>query len=96
MAEPGEAILNRLLSSKAKGELLMLFHRNPGLVDDIDGIAMRMGRRSSSIRHDVEDLVAMGILKTIQVGSSRVICLDRKRDKEMLLSVTDHLRGLRR
>jgi predicted transcriptional regulator len=96
MTDPGETILNRLLSSKAKGELLMLFHRNPGLVDNIDGIAMRMGRRSGSIRHDLEDLVDMGVLRTIQVGSSRVICLDRKKDKEMLLSVTDHLRKLER
>ena len=96
MGDPGEAILNRLLSTKVKGELLMLFHRNPGLVDDLEGIAMRMGRRSGAIRHDLEDLIDMGVLKTMQVGSSRAIFLDRRKDREMLLSVTDHLRRLQR
>ncbi|HEV2139003.1 MAG TPA: hypothetical protein VGR53_09175 [Nitrososphaerales archaeon] len=96
MSSLGESTLTRLLSSKAKGELMVLFHRNPGLMDEVDGIARRIGQSGPAIQGDLEDLVDLGVLGTIAVGTTRVIFLNRQKDKDLLGSVGDYLQGLRR
>jgi len=91
MSDP-QKIIDILLSSEIKGELLILFHRNPGLVDTIDGVARRIGRTGHSIDNDVQSLVNLGVLKTRKVGTSEVIGLDRSKDLEVLEAVADHVR----
>lgn len=74
----GSEILNRLLSSEVKADLLVLFHKNPGLIDSMDGVARRIGGRTNSIEADVKDLVDLGILRTKRIGRSEVILLPCK------------------
>jgi hypothetical protein len=88
-------LLGRLLSSEVKGELLMLFHRNPGLVDTAEGVARRLGRTPKEITADVEDFVDMGLLRTRNLGSSEVISLDRDRDREVQASLEGHFRDFK-
>lgn len=88
----GREILDRLLSSEAKGDLLVLFHKNPGLIDTIDGVARRIGRIAQSIEADVKDLVELGVLRRKQIGRSEVIHLDRTRDREIQEIVADYLK----
>src|SRR5207249_12305784 len=76
-----QQIIATLLSSEVRGDLLVLFHRNSGLVDTIDGAARRIGRTGFSIENDVRDLVKLGVLKMKKIGSSEVILLDRARDR---------------
>ncbi|MGD0397013.1 MAG: hypothetical protein ABSB26_08945 [Nitrososphaerales archaeon] len=91
-----ESTLTMLLSSKEKGELLLLFHRNPGLMDDIEGIARRIGRSSSAIQSDLDDLVSIGVLGTVRIGSTNVVYLDRAKDKEVQDSIGEHIRSMRK
>jgi hypothetical protein len=86
-----QQMLATLLSSEARGELLVLFHRNPGLVDTVDGVARRIGRTGFSIEKDVQDLVELGVLKTRKIGTSEVILLDRAKDREVLAAVASHI-----
>jgi predicted transcriptional regulator len=79
----GEKMIKRLLSSEAKAELLRLFHRNPGLIDTIDGVARRIGRKASAIEKDVADLVELNVLEMKRIGPAEVILFDRGRDKEI-------------
>jgi len=88
-------VLKRLLSSDAKGDLLVLFHKNPGLIDTLDEVARRIGRRGDGIKSDVKDLVDMGILKTKKVGDSEALFLDIGRDKEIQDAITTHLESLK-
>ena len=74
----GSEILNRLLSSEVKADPLVLFHKNPGLIDSMDGVARRIGGRTNSIEADVKDLVDLGILRTKRIGRSEVILLPCK------------------
>ena len=85
-------IIDTLLSSEIRGELLILFHRNPGLVDTVDGVARRIGRTGLSIQNDVRDLVNIGVLKMKRIGASDVLLLDRARDREVLEAVANHLK----
>jgi hypothetical protein len=89
-----QQMLVTLLSSEARGELLVLFHRNPGLLDTIEGVARRIGRTGLSIEKDVRDLVNLGVLKTKKVGSSEVILLDQAKDREVLAAIASHIKGV--
>lgn len=91
----GREILSRLLSSEVKGDLLVLFHKNPGLVDTMDGVARRIGRRANSIEADAKDLVDLGVLKTKRIGESEVILLDRARDKEIQEITSNYIKSLK-
>ncbi len=84
-----------LFSSETKGDLLVLFHKNPGLMDTFDGVARRIGRIAKAIEADVRDLVTLGILKTRQVGGRQVILLDRSKDRETQDTIVGYLKGIR-
>ncbi len=92
----GEAILQRLLASRTKGELLVLFHRNPGLIDTIDGVARRLGRTGDSIAEDVNDLVDLGLLTRNTIGNSKTLLLNRRRDREIQEEVAGYLDSLKK
>ena len=87
-------ILSRLLSSETKGDLLVLFHKNPGLIDTISGVALRVGRRGDDITNDVSDLVDLGVLKKNRIGNSEVLLLDREGDKEIQAAVARYVESL--
>lgn len=87
-------MLETLLASETTGDLLVLFHRNPGLIDTVDSIARRIGRTGNAIEEDVRGLANLGILKARRIGSSEVLFLDRARDREVLDAIAKHLRNL--
>ncbi len=83
----------KLLATESTGDLLVVFHRNPGLIDTIDGVARRIGRTGREIESDVKQLVDLGILKTRKIGNSEVIVLDRQKDREILETVARNLKS---
>lgn len=91
----GSELLQRLLSSGTKGDLLVLFHKNPGLIDDLDGVARRIGKVAKAVEADVKDLVDLGVLATKRVGNSEAIFLNREKDKEVQDVVENYLKGLK-
>jgi hypothetical protein len=91
----GSEILSTLLGSEVRGDLLVLFHRNPGLIDTVDGVARRIGRTTVSVISEVRELLQLGVLKQKRIGASEVVFLDRAKDREILDSVANHLKTLR-
>ncbi len=87
-----ERTLAVLLGSEIRGDLLTLFHRNPGLIDTIEGVARRIGRTSDTIELDVKELVRIGVLKQKKIGVSEVVLFDRAKDKQILESIASDLR----
>jgi hypothetical protein len=90
-----QEILSTLLASEIRGDLLVLFHRNPGLIDTVDGIARRIGRTTIAVISDVRELLQLGLLRQKRVGTSEVVYLDRARDRQLLESVANHLKTVR-
>ena len=88
-------MLATLLSSEIKGDLLTLFHRNPGLLDSIDGVARRIGRTGTIIEQDVKSLVNLGVLKLKKIGTIEVLSLDRTRDREILEALANHIKAIK-
>jgi len=88
----GGEILSTLLASEVRGDLLILFHKNPGLIDTVDGIARRIGRTTITVISDLRELLLLGILRQKRIGTSEVVFLDRARDREILELVANHLK----
>ena len=72
-----------------------MFHRNPGLIDTVDGVARRVGRTTIAVISDVRELLQLGVLKQKRIGNSEVVFLDRSKDRELLESVANHLKTVR-
>jgi hypothetical protein len=89
-----ESLFRRLLSSGPKAELLALFHRNPGLIDTIDGIAIKLGRSSDAIKADIYDLVDIEILNRKVIGRAEVFYLNRENDRRAQEAMAAYLKGL--
>ncbi|HWY28971.1 MAG TPA: hypothetical protein VNW25_06910 [Candidatus Sulfotelmatobacter sp.] len=90
----GGDVLSTLLASEIRADLLVLFHRNPGLIDTVDGIARRIGRTSITVNADVGELLQLGLLKQKRIGASEVVYLDRAKDRQILESVANHLKTI--
>ena len=91
----GDKMLSILLSSEIKGDLLVLFHKNPGLIDTIDGVARRIGATTSGIETDAKDLVDLGLLGTRKIGKYEVLFLNRARDKEICDNVAECIKNMK-
>lgn len=98
MSSENERLLQRLLSSEVKTELLTLFHSNPGLVDTMTGVALRIGRTGGEVAADVGDFVDLGLLtkRTLAKGKLEVVQLNRSRDREIQASLERHFKELKR
>ena len=83
------------MSSEIKGDLLVLFHKNPGLIDSLDGVARRIGRIGTTIQADVQDMVNVHILGTRQIGGREIIFLDRSGDKAAQETIMKYLKNLK-
>jgi len=72
-------LLEKLLSSDVKADLLVLFNENPKLAERTDWVAKRIGRTPSQIDNDLKDLMDVGLLFKKAIGKSEVICYDSAR-----------------
>ena len=88
----GSEILSTLLGSEVRGDLLVLFHRNPGLIDTVDGVARRIGRTTVAVISEVRELLVLGVLRQKRIGAAEVVFLDRAKDRELLDTVANHLK----
>src|SRR2546427_11592612 len=93
MSAPSQ-LFESMLSSEIKGDLLVLFHKNPGLIDSLDGVARRIGRVGRAIQADVQDMVSVHILGTRQIGGREIIFLDRSGDKAAQDSILTYLKNI--
>src|SRR3989442_5567917 len=64
-------LLEKLIGSETKAELLMYFHDNPDSTDTVEGIAAKIRRKPKEIERDVSDIVELGLLQEVQVISFR-------------------------
>lgn len=93
-AQPGASLLRSLLSTGTKADLLQLFHRNPGLIDTVDGIARRVGKKPDAIRTEVSELQGESILLKKKVGNRDVYFLNRERDSQAQEEIARYIKSV--
>jgi len=79
-------LIERLIGTDIKAQLLMLFRRHPNLGVTIEDLATRIGREPAQIRKDVEDFVQLGLLK-----ESKYYQLNFERDMEIQQAISARL-----
>jgi predicted transcriptional regulator len=82
-------VLARLLSSDIKLELLQLFHSNPKLTYSVEDIAKEIGRTKQELEPELNDLLAVGVIK--KTGNLKSICLDEEKDREIQAQISRQL-----
>ncbi len=88
-------LVEDLLGSDIKADLLMLFHQNPRLIDNLEGIAIRIGRTSEAIEKDVLDLVRLGLLQMNPLRHGEAISLNREHDRKFQKTIADYILALK-
>ncbi len=79
-------LLEKLIGSETKAELLMYFHDYPDATDTVEGIAEKIRRKPQEIEHDISDLVELGLLQEV-----RVISFNKARDRELQGEISKRL-----
>jgi len=79
-------LIERLIGTDIKAQLLMLFRRHPNLGVTIEDLATRIGREPAQIRKDVDDFVQLGLLK-----ESKYYQLNFERDMEIQQAISARL-----
>jgi len=79
-------LFERLLDTDVKADLLTLFHNNADLSETPEELGKRMGRSPSEVQRELDDLVALGILKKVEVYS-----FGTDRDKEIQDAISKQL-----
>lgn len=69
------AFLERHVDSFAKVDLLHFFHDHPHSVNTVEAIARATGRNQETLRRELEDLTASGLLERMQMGEVTVYAL---------------------
>jgi len=86
-----KTVLEKLLSSDTKLELLNLFQSNPKLTYRLDEIAQRIGRNIGEIEHDLDELAEIGLIK--RTPNPGTFSLDGQRFREIQESVSKRLQN---
>ncbi len=69
------AFLEQHVDSFAKVELLHFFHNHPHSVDTVEVIAQATGRDVESLRPELDDLAASGLIQRTRMGEVTVYAL---------------------
>ena len=91
----GKEVLDTLLASEIRADLVTLFRKNPGLVDTIEGISRRIGLMPDAISDEVKELIKLGLLSTMKLGDREIIYFDRKKDKEIQEATANYLQTVK-
>ncbi len=76
-------LIEKLIGTEIKAELLRLFHMNPGILDTVDSIARRIGRMPKDVETEIGTLVELGVLRKERFGNLDVVSLNTRKDKEV-------------
>jgi predicted transcriptional regulator len=76
-------ILDKMLSSDAKADLLILFNKYPNHAYNTDEIAERIGKAGAKIDKDLKDLIELGLISRKKARRSDVIRYNRRRATEI-------------
>ncbi len=81
-----EDLIEKLIGSETKAELLMFSHENPDSTDTVEGIAKKIQRNPKEINVDVSDLVELGLLREV-----RTVSFNKGRDQELQREISKRL-----
>ena len=86
-------IIDVFLSSEAMADIVLLFRRNPMLIDHGDHISSRIGRKGECVERDLNKLVKLGVLDAHKIGKKTWFGFDAKRDRQVQEVIENYIRS---
>ena len=86
-------IIDVFLSSEAMADVVLLFRRNPMLIDYGDDIASRIGRKGECVERDLKKLAKLGVLDAQKIGRKTWFGFDAKRDRQVQRIIKNYIRS---
>jgi hypothetical protein len=71
------------MDSPLKVQIVSFYHRNPGMIETIEGLAQRIGSDPEMVRKTVADHVKLGFLRERNLGALKVIVYDPNGEKRL-------------
>src|ERR1041385_271308 len=81
------------VDSPLKVQIVSFFHRNPGIIEPVEGLANRMGLDVEQVRKTVADHVRLGLLRRRKLGDKEVILYDRVAEQKIQELVAQRMRS---
>ncbi len=67
------------------------FRENPGVIETVEGLALRMGVDQNALRECIQDHVKLGLLRERRIGDRVLLIYDKERQKAMERLITESL-----
>lgn len=87
-------IMELWVASDLKVQVLVFYHDNPGVMETVEGLAIRLGTNVDALRKDIAGHVSLGLIQEKKAGPLSILVFDRKREGEVQAAIEAHIRGL--
>ena len=71
------------MDSPLKVQIVSFYHRNPGIIETVEGLAQRIGSDPEMVRKTVADHLKLGFLRERNLGALKVIVFDPTTEKRL-------------
>lgn len=80
------------MDNETKLMITVFYRNNPGVIETLEGLAVRLGTTVEKLRDAISDHVSIGLLKERKVGGKTVLVYDRNMRKDMEAFIADEIR----
>lgn len=80
------------MDNETKLMITVFYRNNPGVVETLDGLAVRLGTTVERLRDAIADHVSIGLLKERRMGGKTVLVYDRDMRQDMETFIADEIR----
>lgn len=81
------------MDSPLKVQIVSFYHRNPGMIETVEGLAQRIGSDPEMVRKTVADHVKLGFLRERNLGPLKVIVYDPHSEKRLQEYVAEKVKS---
>jgi hypothetical protein len=87
-------IMELWVATDLKVQVLVFYHDNPGVIETMEGLALRLGTNVEALRREIAGHVALGLIQEKKAGTHTLLIFDRKREDEVRKTIEKHFRDL--
>lgn len=79
------------MDNETKLMITVFFRDNPGVVETLEGLAIRLGTTPDKLRDAIADHVSIGLLKERVIGDRTVLIYDRDMQRDVETFIADEI-----
>lgn len=88
-----QALFSRWIADQDHARIAQFFRNNPGVIESMGGLAVRLGTTVQAIEEAVRNHVALGLLVERTVGNQKILRYSQTAHKELEQRIVTELGG---